>query len=396
MNKLKVYITAGEASGDTLGAQLMRSLKQSCPLPIEFYGVGGDQMQAEGMHSLFPMRELSVMGITEVLPKAAKILKRIRQTADHVLSVKPDIFLTIDSPDFSMRVASKLKGRIADQCLRVHYVSPTIWAWRPERAKKVASLYDQVLCLYPFEPECYKDVDVEAHFVGHSVLNSGVIEASGKPLRDKLSIPEYEPVLGVLFGSRMGELNRTGPVLHQAACEIAKEVEGLNIISLTMPHLQSQAQNLLESIPCKTHLITDMSQKWPVFKAMDAAIAVSGTVGLELAVANVPHLIGYRMNKLTWKIVQRKVSIKYAHLANILQDDGVVPEFIQDECQPEIIAKTATSLLRDESKRKLQKENFEEVRNALQPENRISAADAASQAILSKFDLGITSQTKVA
>lgn len=395
MNKLKIFITAGEVSGDTLGAQLMRSLKKDCPLPIEFYGVGGDQMQSEGMHSIFPMRELSVMGITEVLPKAAKILKRIRQTADQVLAVNPDVFLTIDSPDFSMRVASKLKGKIAENCLKVHYVSPTVWAWRPERAQKVAALYDQVLCLYPFEPDCYKDVDIDAHFVGHSVLGSGVMEAEGKQIRDMLSIPEYEPVLGVLFGSRMGELNRTGPILHEAATQIARDVSSLHVVSLTMPHLQRQAQNLLESIPCKTHLVTDMSQKWPLFKAMDAAMAVSGTVGLELAVADVPHLIGYRMNKLTWKIVQKKVKIKYAHLVNILQDDLIIPEYIQNDCEASVMARTATDLLRHEDKRKAQREHFAQVRARLQPASGGAAADAASQAILSKFDLG-TPQTKVA
>lgn len=381
---LKVFITAGEESGDALGASLMQHLKTMSDTRIAFTGVGGQRMEAEGLSSLFPMRELSVMGLAEVLPKIPHILKRINQTANMARDVQPDIFVTIDSPDFSKRVAKKLMGDLPEHCLKVHYVSPTVWAWRPERAAKLAELYDLVLCLYDFEPPYYKDLDIDAVFVGHSMLDSGVEAIDGNALRAELGIPVYEPVLGLLFGSRMSELNRTGPILHDAAKIVAQNVKGLHVVSLTLPHLQKQAQNLLESLKCKTHLITDTSQKWGLFKTMDAAIAVSGTVGLELAAADTAHVIGYKMNPITWALVQRKLTTEYAHIGNIIEGDDVVPEYIQKKCRAGDIGRMAMRLLREEDLRSKQKQAFDRIRGALRVKEDMPAAKIAAKAILER------------
>lgn len=360
---LKICLIAGEASGDILGARLMAALRQEAPTAIQFTGVGGPLMQAEGLQSLFPMRDLSVMGIAEVLPRLGKIIARIRQTAVFVKKERPDIVITIDSPDFSFRVAKKLRQCMGQPPRMVHYVAPTVWAWRPERAQKVAQLYDGMMCLYPFEPPYFEQEGLTSAFVGHPVLESGYDAGNGAALREKLGIPAEARVLGLLFGSRMGELNRVGPVLHDAAALIAAGDKALHIVSPTFPFLQSQVKNLLQGVGCKTHVVTDQSLKRDCFAAMDMAIATSGTVGLELAMAGVPHIIAYKMNALTARIVLRRVTVKYAHLVNILLDEPAVPEFIQDQCTAQAIAECAGSL-QDESA-DAQSDAFEKARGLL-------------------------------
>ncbi len=361
---LKIMITAGEASGDVLGARLMQALKAQSGRTIQFIGVGGAQMQAEGLESIFPMRDLSVMGILEVLPRVNLILKRINQTVALALKEKPDLIITIDSPDFSFRVADRMK-QAGVTAPKIHYVAPTVWAWRPERAAKVASLYDRVMCLYPFEPPYFEAVGLRAAFVGHSVLESGYERADGAALRASLNIPEDAPVLGVLFGSRMGELNRIGPALRTALIAASRKTEGAHILAPTLPHLRGQVCNLLQGLRSEVHIVTEPQRKWDCFDAMDMALAASGTVGLELSVADVPHMIAYKMHPLTWQIVRRKVSVPYAHLANILLDRPAVPEFIQSDLFSEHMTQTAVSLLTDDDLRAQQRAAFAEVRSLL-------------------------------
>jgi len=340
----KICLIAGEASGDALGARLVSALKKEVPGTVQFCGVGGQLMEAEGMQSLFPMRDLSVMGIAEVLPRLGKIIGRINQTAAFIQMEKPDIVITIDSPDFCFRVAKKIKTGMSKPPLMIHYVAPTVWAWRPERAKKVAGLYDGMMCLYPFEPPYFQREGLRAIAVGHSVLESGCGQGNGLALRREREIPLDAPVMGLLFGSRMGELNRVGPILREAVIRIAAEKKNLHIVSPTFPHLEKQVKNLLRDIDCKTHIIAEQNRKWDSFAAMNMAMATSGTVGLELAMADIPHLIAYKVNPLTAHIVKRKITVKYAHLVNILLDQPAVPEFIQGDCEPSAIAFCAAGL----------------------------------------------------
>ncbi len=356
----KICLIAGEASGDILGEHLMNALKQQAQGNVQFIGVGGPRMESEGLHSLFPMRDLSVMGIFEVLPRLNKIIKRIKQTSDFIREETPDLVITIDSPDFSFRVAKQVQKEGSGTPKMVHYVAPTVWAWRPERAKKVAALYDGIMCLYPFEPPYFEKEGLSASFVGHSVLESGHDKVDGKTLRTELGIPAEAKVLGVLFGSRMGELNRVGPVLRDVAEKLVHENQELHIVSPTFPHLEKQVRNLLESLNCKIHVVTEPHRKWDCFAAMDSALATSGTVGLELAVADVPHVIAYKANALTAQIIKRKVTVQYAHLVNILLDQPAVPEFIQEECKPEKIAQAMNML--DQTS---QKSAFSKVREQL-------------------------------
>ncbi len=336
---LRVFIIAGEASGDLLGARLMKALKSRYGnvSGVSFSGVGGAAMKAEGLESLFSVEDISVMGVAEVLPSLGKILKRMRQTGEVLEQEKPDILVTIDSPDFNFRVVRKLRRRMESLPLMVHYVAPTVWAWRPKRAAKIARLYDGLICLFPFEPPYFLKEGLKARFCGHPVLEAGLDDADGGALRARLGIPANAPVLGFFPGSRKGELKRTGPVLRAAAFKTVAHKKEAHILCLTLPHLEEKVRALLQDSPCPVHVVTDFQRKGDVFAALDAAVATSGTIGLELAVAGVPHVIGYRMSLLSWSLIRWRIKAPYAHLGNILLNRLVVPECLQQECTAEKI-----------------------------------------------------------
>lgn len=376
---LSIFVTAGEASGDVLGARLMEALRREHGGEIVFSGVGGPLMEAQGLQSLFPMRDLSVMGIVEVLPRLNKILKRISQVSVYIEKNKPNIVVTIDAPDFSFRVAEQVRKRVADPPVMVHYVAPTVWAWRPERAAKVARLYDGILCLFPFEPPYFEKEGLAAAFIGHPALEGDLGRGDGAGLRKKLDIPADAQVLGILFGSRTGELSRVGPILRAAAEKVAVRTARLHILSLTLPHLEKQVAGLLRGLPCPTRIVTDSGRKADAFAAMTMALATSGTVGLELAVAGVPHVIGYKVNRISYEIIRRKVTVKYAHLANILLDRPVVPEFIQGNCTADNMATALLEGLPD------QREAFSTVRQSL-----AGAANLSPSAQAARFVLGMS------
>ncbi|HEY8191516.1 MAG TPA: lipid-A-disaccharide synthase, partial [Alphaproteobacteria bacterium] len=392
-------------SGDFLGGRLMEALKKESGRPVRFSGVGGAQMQAQGLDSLFPMSDLSVMGITEVLPRLPLILRRIRQTAHHIRKTQPDIVVTIDAPDFSFRVAAALRKpeqtTLAQDIAAwlnddeeknlpvdfkmprmIHYVAPTVWAWRPERAAKVARLYDGILCLFPFEPPWFRAEGMQALFTGHPVTEAGLNTADDKKLRGEMSIPTDVKILGVLFGSRMGELNRTGPALRETAYRLAQERPGMHLLTLTLPHLERELRNLLQGMPCKVHVLSDQARKGEAFAAMHAALATSGTVGMELAVAGIPHAIAYRANALTAFIVKRKVTVRHAHLLNILFEDEIVPEFIQGKCTAENILPAMKTLMDDDIARARQKLIFDNFRSQISAPNGASSPQMAAKFVL--------------
>lgn len=382
MNNHSFYLVAGEASGDQLGGRLMQALTMMTANRAVFHGVGGAAMAGHGLNSLFPMTDLSVMGIAEVLPRLPLILRRIKQTVADVLERKPDIVVTIDSPDFCFRVARMLrdagyKGKM------VHYVAPTVWAWRPERAKKVASLYDGILCLLPFEPGYFIREGMKAEFVGHSVLEEGWDHTDPSGLRLHYEIPANKKVLGLFFGSRVGELNRVGPIVREAALIIARDNPDLHIVSVTLPHVEKLARNLLQSIPCSHTVIIDPQHKFHAFSVMDSAIATSGTVGLELAVSGVPHTIGYKINPLTHALVRSKIKTKYAHLVNILLNYPLVPEFMQKDCTAENLAHAAGLYLQDYNSVKYQKDGFRSALHMIQGEHAGTPSQQAAAFTLS-------------
>lgn len=370
----KIYIIAGEASGDFLGAQLMRSLRKS-ETDIEFLGIGGPLMITQGLTSLFAMNELSIMGVAEVAPKIPQLVKRINETVRDIEAQKPDIIITIDAPDFGFRVQKKIKKRGLINVKQVHYVAPTVWAWRPKRAKKIAKFLDGIICLFPFEPPYFEKEGLKAIAAGHPMMETNIGEAQPLQLGDKNT-----KKLGVFFGSRHGEIKRMAPVLIDAVSIIVKEQPNIELIIPTLAHLKDNIEERLKDTNVPYHLSTEQDDKWSLFKTCDAAIAVSGTVGLELAVANVAHLIAYKTNFLTYHLLKFVLTTKYAHLANIILQKEIVPEFIQNNSTAANIAQKAIELLANGSEAQKQRAQFDVVREELGQHKKSS--NVAAQFIL--------------
>ncbi|MBD3679292.1 MAG: lipid-A-disaccharide synthase [Rhodobacteraceae bacterium] len=367
---MRVFLIAGEPSGDRLGAALMAGLKELSP-GIEFSGVGGPLMQAEGMESLFPMDELSVMGIAEVLPKYRHLLRRIKETATEVLRLKPDVLITIDSPDFCLRVARRVKA--ASDIRTVHYVAPSVWAWRPGRAAKMAECIDQVLALLPFEPPYMEAAGMRCDFVGHPVVSEPVpTSVETEAFRRAEGIGEA-PMLLVLPGSRRSEVGRLMPIFGEAVRAVVAQRPDLRVV---IPAAGPVAQAVIEGAadwpgdpivldPRNRPADEATTRKRRAFAAADAALAASGTVSLELAATSTPMVIAYDMNWLSWQIMSRMAQIDTVTLVNLVTGTRVVPEFLGPRCQPEGIATALLSLLNSDAARAEQVTAMAETMQAL-------------------------------
>jgi len=347
---MRVFLVAGEPSGDRLGGALMEGLRSLLP-DVEFDGVGGPSMQAQGLISRFPMSELSVMGLVEVLPKYFHLKRRIAETAQAVLDTRPDVLITIDSPDFSLRVARLVK---ADSDIRtVHYVAPSVWAWRPGRADKMAKVIDHVLALLPFEPPYMERAGMECDFVGHPVASEPV--ASDQDIRDfrqRFDLGDA-PILVALPGSRRGEIERLSPVFGAALHQFLRDKPGYRVVVPTV----GPATDLINAVvpdwpgspvvldPRHVGDVQASAYKRAAFGAADLALAASGTVSLELAAQGTPMVIAYKLNWLTQKMAERMVKLDTVTLVNLVTETRAVPECLLDDCEPARIAKALTQVL---------------------------------------------------
>ncbi|MBY0282292.1 MAG: lipid-A-disaccharide synthase [Alphaproteobacteria bacterium] len=336
-----IYLIAGEASGDFLGAGLIKALKKLSP-DVKIAGIGGPLMEAEGLNSLFPMQELSLMGLTEILPHAFHILKRIRETVDDIVQKQPDVIVTIDSPGFCLRVAKKIIK--LTKIPIIHYVAPSVWAWREGRAKKLAEKIDHLLTLFPFEPPYFEKYDLPTTFVGHP-LTEQTFKADPN-FRGQHKIPKDATVLSILPGSRMGEINKLLPVFLETIKKLSKRVNNLHLVFPTLPHLVPVLSEFLKTITVPYALVTSTSDKYAAFFASNAALAASGTVALELGFANLPMVIAYKVSPLTYFIVKHLVKIKNACLINILLEKTVVEEKLQNDCTPEQLSVALEKILK--------------------------------------------------
>ncbi len=341
---LTFFLIAGEPSGDALGAALMAGLKARAP-DARFAGVGGPLMQAEGLTSLFPMQELSIMGIAEVLPKLPGLLGRIRETAAAVVSSVPDALITIDSPDFCLRVARKVRAANPAQRI-VHYVAPSVWAWRPERAAKMSPTVDQVLCLLPFEPPFMEEVGMRADFVGHPIAGMPCpIYDDMSIFRETYSIQAEQKILLVLPGSRRGEVDRLAPIFGDAIKTYCSVFPQTKIIIPTVAPLADRVRGLTVNWPGAPLVLAptgDIAQfkteKAAAFAAADIALAASGTVSLELAASDTPMVIAYDMNWISRRIIASKLLIDTVTLVNLVSETRTVPELLGKDCTPDAIA----------------------------------------------------------
>jgi lipid-A-disaccharide synthase len=346
-----VFLIAGEPSGDAIGARLMAALRKRHGPDIRFAGLGGEAMIAEGLDSLFPISDISIMGLLEILPRLSLVLRRIRETVAAIRDLKPDIVVTIDSPGFCFRVWRKL-GAAAPPLM--HYVAPTVWAWRPERAKKFADAIQHLLALLPFEPPYFEAVGLPCTFVGHPVLESGANKGDGAAFRARHRIPDDAKVLGVLPGSRRGEVSRLLAPFGASVRRLAQMHPGLRVIVPTMPSVADLVYSVVDDWRAEVVVVPDMDEKYDAMAACDAALAASGTVALELAMARVPMVIGYRLNVLTGLVVRRLVRVKYVCLINLLIDREAVPELLLGDCKEERITPAVDRLLSDSEARKSQ------------------------------------------
>ncbi|WP_439156404.1 lipid-A-disaccharide synthase [Yoonia sp.] len=334
---MRVFVIAGEASGDKLGAALMAGLRQLRP-DVSFDGVGGPLMQAQGLVSRFAMDELSVMGLAEILPKYRALKARIRQMADAVLDTRPDVLITIDSPDFCLRVARRVKAH--SNIRTVHYVAPTVWAWRPGRAAKMARHIDHVLALFPFEPPYMQAAGMDCDFVGHPVVSDPVASPDAAA-----AIGEGTVVL-VLPGSRKGEVGRLADRFGEAVGLIAASVQDARFVIPTTGGVHDLVREKVADWPVPvTVLPPGSADKAAWFKRADVALAASGTVSLELAANGTPMVIAYDMAPLSRVIISRMLRIDTVTLVNLVSDTRVVPEFIGKACQPGPIADAVLDVL---------------------------------------------------
>lgn len=339
---MKLFLIAGEPSGDRLGAALMAGLKALEPVePVEFVGVGGPLMQAEGIGSLFPMEELSVMGIAEVLPKYLHLKRRIRETAEAVLASGAEALVTIDSPDFCLRVAALVKARRPD--LRtIHYVAPSVWAWRPGRAAKMARVIDHVLALLPFEPPYMTGAGMTCDFVGHPVVSEPLASEA-----ERAAFAGPGPLVLALPGSRGGEVTRLAPVFGAVVGQLKDRHPDLRVALPTLRGVAGLVREVTANWPVAPRIIEDPGLKRGAFAAADVALAASGTVSLELAANACPMVIAYDMHPLTLWLMRRAALVDTVTLVNLVSETRAVPEFIGPDCRAERIAPALEAALAD-------------------------------------------------
>lgn len=341
-----IFLIAGEHSGDALGAKVIAGLKQATGGNVCIAGIGGAEMAAEGLQSLFPMRELAIMGLLEVIPHIPRVLRRIEQTVKAIEEMRPDAVLTIDAPGFCFRVARKLQGRGIPL---VHLVAPTVWAWKPKRAEKIAKFLDHLLVILPFEPPYFTKHGLATTYVGHPVVENPA--GDGAAFRARHGIPAEAPLLAVLPGSRRGEIDRLLPPFGETVRDLAGRHPGLRIAVPAVDSLRAQIAGAVQNWPVPVTLCDGATEKADLFAAADLALSAAGTAVLELVLAGVPTVAAYKVNPVSYRIALRLVSLKRYTLPNILLDREIVPELIQDNCTADRLSAALEALLTDPAAR---------------------------------------------
>jgi lipid-A-disaccharide synthase len=365
---LRVALVAGEASGDILGAGLMQALK-ACHPQIEFIGVGGPLMQAEGLNSYFPMERLAVMGLVEVLGRLPELLVRRRRLIKTLVAAKPDVFIGIDAPDFNLGLELKLRRA---GIKTVHYVSPSVWAWRQKRVLKIRDACDLMLTLFPFEAQFYDAHQVPVRFVGHPLADAIPPQADRASARAALDLPQDSTVVALLPGSRGGEVARLGALFLDAAVRLRTLRPGIRfVLPCASPERRVQLEQMLVGRDLPLTLLDGRSHD--ALAACDAVLIASGTATLEALLYKRPMVVAYKVAPLTYLILKRLVSSAYISLPNLLAERLLVPELIQDAATPEALAQALAPLLHDGE---VQTEGFDVIHRALRRDASAQAAEA--------------------
>lgn len=368
---LRIALVAGEASGDLLGAGLMQALRARHPA-IEFIGVGGPRMQSEGLDSYFPQERLAVMGLVEVLGRLPELWLRRRALIKHLISAQPDVFIGIDAPDFNLGLEQKLH-QVGIRT--VHYVSPSVWAWRQKRVLKIRQACDLMLTLLPFEARFYEAHQVPVRFVGHPLADLIPEQVNRQAARQALSLPEQQQIIALMPGSRGGEVARLGALFLQTAALLYAQRPGVYfVLPCASPERRQQLETLLAAYPDLPITLLD-GQSHQALAACDAVLIASGTATLEALLHKRPMLVAYRVSPMTYRIARRLVKTPYFALPNLLADRPLVPEFIQDAAQPAPMAEQLSQLLDAPDS---QVQAFAAIHQAL----RCHASEQAAEAVL--------------
>lgn len=371
----KIFLIATEESGDRLGAHLMKVLRQRLGDAVKFEGVGGLTMAREGLKSLFPIEELSIIGFSAVIKQLPKVLRLIRQTAAAVVRAEPDMLVIIDSPDFTHRVARRVRARNSAIPI-VDYVSPSVWAWRPGRARAMRSYVDHVLALLPFEPEEYRRLrGPPCSYVGHPLTEQ---LASLRPgIEEQARRSALPPVLLVLPGSRRSEIRHHMAVFGEALDRLQADGKAFELILPTMPHLLDEVSEGVRAWKVAPRIVIGEQEKRTAFRIAAAALAKSGTVTLELALAKVPMVTAYRTGALEAWIVRRTINVTTVILANLVIGENVVPEFLQENCTADNLAGALREVLSDSPMRQRQIEAFARIDGIMSTGNQPPSVRAA-------------------
>lgn len=370
----RIFILAGEQSGDLIGGRLMQEILKVENEPVEFIGIGGQAMKGYGLKSLFPMKELSLMGIFEVITHLPNILKRLNQVKQFIIESRPDAIITIDSPDFSFRIAKKIRG---SGIPHIHYIAPTVWAWRPGRAKKISKIIDHLLCVLPFEPPYFTKYNLPCTFVGHMVTELGIANIPREAFRQKHNISKDTTLICVLPGSRHGEVTRLLPIFVETLKKLITLHPNLKIVIPLADSITDIVQEDTRELSDIVIFTRDQQEKYEAMRACNVALAASGTVNLELAMAGVPFVIGYKINPITAWIAPLLVKIKYMTMTNILLNKPIIPEFFQNDCTSDNLFKALNNLLSDQPTRESMIYDMQKAVAMLKPSNATPSQLAA-------------------
>jgi len=371
---LKVFVIAGETSGDFLAARLLEALAARVG-PLSLDGVGGPELARLGLVSRFAMDELSLVGLAEVVPHLPRLLRRLSQTTRAIRAARPDLVLTVDSPAFSLRVQARI-GDVGAK--RVHYVAPQAWAWRPGRAAELARIVDRVLFILPFEAEFFRGYGVEGVEVGHPLVER--VPACDAFLQRRRG--EGAATLCLLPGSRKSEIRRHVPVLRDAVARLATDRHGLACVLVTLPGRLGEVRALTADWPTPLTVEADPDRRFEAYAGADVALAASGTVGLELALARLPTVVLYRTSPLTAALARRLIRVPHVSLLNLIAGREVVPELLQERCRGAALAAAAAPLLDDADAWRAQVRALDAIARALgaedEPPSRRAAAAVAA------------------
>ncbi len=339
-----IYLVAGEASGDVLASRLMAALRAADPASV-FAGVAGPRMLAEGMDSLFPMSDLNVMGLVEILPRFRTLRRRMLSVVADIGARRPDVVVTVDSPGFGLHVLRRI-GPLGIP--RAQYVAPQVWAWREHRVKTFPGMWEELLCLLPFEEAYFARHGLQARFVGHPVLQSGADQGDASRFRARHGLAADAPVLVLMPGSRRSEAPRLLPVFGRTLALLKAEQPDIVPVVPVAHAVADLVKAAAANWPVQPIIVTDLDDKHDAYAAASAALTKSGTSTLELALAGVPMAVTYRVNPVSAMIARRMIRVPYVAMVNLLAGRKIVPELLQEDCNPATLCATVLSLIRDQ------------------------------------------------